>query len=149
MLTRLEKEEMQELINSTIESFLKNDKYKVDIQKHLKEAADTAMKDIIDEQNKKLQILEEKIRNLEKENTILQENIVRQEQYSRRNCVRIFGIQEDSGENMGEMVINLLTRNLNLKIEKKSSVLIEQVLNHPRSQMAISEKPQENHDLLL
>lgn len=56
------------------------------------------------------------IQNLQLENNILRDKVDNLEQYSRRNCVRIFGVPEESTENTEAKVCDLIKSNLTIDI---------------------------------
>ncbi|KAG5861285.1 hypothetical protein JTB14_025502 [Gonioctena quinquepunctata] len=67
-------------------------------------------------QQVKLEECESKIVSLQRENENLQYHVDRHEQFHRRNCVRIFGLQEGEHENTEDMIHNLLNKTMKLKI---------------------------------
>ena len=74
----------------------------------------------IENDAKKLRIekLEE---NLEKQNNVierLQNKANESEQYSRRNCLRLFGVEESKGENTDEVVMRIVKDKLNIDLPK-------------------------------
>ncbi|KAF2902724.1 hypothetical protein ILUMI_03464 [Ignelater luminosus] len=75
MLTRVEKEEIQDIINNTIKSFLCNDIFKDTVAKSVHEAVDTAMDDLFTTQNAKIIKLEEDLRKITQENTKLNKKL--------------------------------------------------------------------------
>ena len=48
----------------------------------------------------------------------LENKIDRQEQYSRRNCILIHGIAENTEENTGQQTIDFINENLDIKIDE-------------------------------
>lgn len=42
------------------------------------------------------------------------------EQYSRRNCLRVFGIPEKENEDVEELLISVFNNNMKLNVEKSS-----------------------------
>lgn len=62
------------------------------------------------------QHFEDKMEQLQQDKQLLEEKIDRLEQYSRRNNVRLFGIQEMDNENVEEKVISIFKSKLNINI---------------------------------
>lgn len=67
----------------------------------------TGLKDLISEQNKRIEGLEKKV-------TYLERKCDENEQYSRRNSLRIHGVKEESEENLTESIKTLLNKELAL-----------------------------------
>ncbi|KAG5891144.1 hypothetical protein JTB14_005479 [Gonioctena quinquepunctata] len=89
-----------------MESLIKN------VTDHLNSKLD----EIMSKQQVKLEECESKIVSLQRENENLQYQVDRHEQFHRRNCVRIFGLQEGEDENTEDMIHNLLNKTMKLKI---------------------------------
>ena len=79
-----------------------------EIRRELKE-----MKDLINEQNNKIRNLEKKIEEICEKNDDL-------EQYSRRNSLRIFGLDETEHENPSEVTLKLINSDLGISMDVTS-----------------------------
>ena len=62
------------------------------------------------------------------------------EQYSRRNCVRVYGISENSKEDTDQVMIDLASNKLDIKLERHEIDRSHRV-GSPRSSAAGAEKP--------
>lgn len=81
----------------------------------------------VDEINVKMQSLETRLKTLEEENSVLRtENNVlksdneKMEQYSRRNNIRIFGIEEKNGETVEDVIMDLFITKMGVEINKEN-----------------------------
>ncbi|PIK42452.1 putative cytochrome P450 2J5 [Apostichopus japonicus] len=84
-------------------------------EKVCKEIHDTFQLELSKKQTQ-LDDAREEICQLRRDLTATQDSADRQEQYSRRNCLRIQGIPESPGESTDELVINLATEKLNVTL---------------------------------
>ena len=57
---------------------------------------------------KLLKKLNEKVSALAERSKVLEESIDQQGQYSRRNCLLIHGVEENSNEDTGKLVLNII-----------------------------------------
>ena len=96
--------------------------------KHLEELTQSVklMSDKFDEFEKDRKEKEKIINNLKQEVSILQNRVETlekesddHEQYSRRNCLLVHGIEEESNEDTDEVVVNMLKEKLNMEVSKK------------------------------
>ena len=78
------------------------------------------LKDLIKEKDRKIQVLEKRIDDLE-------DKADAQEQYSRRNSLRICGVEEKEFENPAEVTMNLLKDELGLEIQPSTVDRIHRV----------------------
>ncbi|KAI4466265.1 l1 transposable element-related [Holotrichia oblita] len=111
VLTRAEKDEFIDLIKDTLNTQLETQKSfnKLD---SICEAVSRLEKSIDAMAGK----YEARISSLENENKRLAAEIDQLEQYSRRNCIRIFGVEEQSDENVEEKVKSLFVEKLGVHI---------------------------------
>ena len=79
--------------------------------------------DEIEAENKKkdekITQLEERVKELEKEKKDIYDNIDEMEQYSRRNCLLLHGVRENSNENTDDIVVKTISENLDIDIQKE------------------------------
>lgn len=107
--------EVSEIVKQSVNNLF-NDTWK---RKLIEKITDT----VSDEINTKLNEIEEKINNLEQQvllvteqNKNLQAENEKLEQYSRRNSLRIMGIEEGTNENTENIVLQLLANKLTLSV---------------------------------
>ena len=65
---------------------------------------------------KLLKKLNEKVSTLAERSKVLEESIDQQGQYSRRNCLLIHGVEENSNEDTGKLVLNIINNNLEIEV---------------------------------
>ena len=79
--------------------------------------------DEIEAENKKkdekITQLEERVKELEKEKKDIYGNIDEMEQYSRRNCLLLHGVRENSNENTDDIAVKTISENLDIDIQKE------------------------------
>lgn len=78
-----------------------------------------------------INVLEEKVTSLEKDMSEVANNLELQEQYSRANNIRIFGMAESASEDTERAVINMCQEKLNIAISSHDidcSFLVRRVL---------------------
>lgn len=63
--------------------------------------------------------LEERVKKLEKEKKDVCDNIDKMEQYSRRNCLLLHGVRENSNEDTDDIVVKTISENLDIDIQKE------------------------------
>lgn len=63
--------------------------------------------------------LEERVKKLEKEKKDVCDNIDEMEQYSRRNCLLLHGVRENSNEDTDDIVVKTISENLDIDIQKE------------------------------
>ena len=71
----------------------------------------------LEEKNKEMKNLEEKVIKLEQGNSRLENSINNQEQYSRRSCIRIFGLEEKRGENTDMLAADIIRTKLEVTLD--------------------------------
>ena len=71
----------------------------------------------LDKKDKEVEKLEERIVQLEESNTKLENSVNNQEQYSRRSCIRIFGLQEKRGENTDVLATDVIRSKLGVTLD--------------------------------
>lgn len=105
VLTRADKDEMVELINNTLNKYLSN----AHIAKNVA-ALEKLSSDVNLSITSFCERIEDRIVKLEKEHFKLRERLNSYEQYSRRNCLRVFGVEEEENENVHVKVKNIFDK---------------------------------------
>ena len=68
--------------------------------------------------NEKIKELEETIDNLTEKNKSLTSDVDELEQYSRRNCLLLHGVQENENENTDDIVLKTMSEELDIEIKE-------------------------------
>ena len=71
--------------------------------------------------DEKISKLEQRIKDLESENKGFSASIDELEQYSRRKCLLLHGIKEDSKEDTDDVAIKSLSQNVDIELDKKDA----------------------------
>ena len=71
--------------------------------------------------DEKISKLEQRIKDLESENKGFSASIDELEQYSRRKCLLLHGIKEESKEDTGDVAIKSLSQNADIELDKKDA----------------------------
>lgn len=101
--TRQQSKELADLVKTTLNSVLKDDGF-------ISVIADKLFDKISSKIDELRQQYEEDIQEVRKENSVLEDKLDQLEQYSRRNCVRIFGAGEKKEETVEETVSNIMKK---------------------------------------
>lgn len=121
--TKGQVEDIQEILNNHVKDLFKNEGFLNEIVKGLSNVILQKLSEEID--SLKTDIRSLKVQNeeliqtnhsLKQELDVQKVNLDRQEQYSRRNCIRIYGIPEDKGENTDDKVLSLFKNKMNLNV---------------------------------
>lgn len=107
VLTKSQKEEISEIIKMTNNAMLTEENYLDSIANKIFLKMEANIRKITDP-------LIEKINKLEEANEDLQSKLDSLEQYSRRQCLRFYGIDENDNENVENKVLNIINNNLKL-----------------------------------
>lgn len=121
--TRLDKDKnmMKDIVSSTIQNLMENqdfvDVLRIQVNIVVQDAVDKVVNDFMQRSNERISALEKSNDILLVENAKVKARIEHLEQYSRRNCIRIFGIQEKHNENLDEEVLKLFNNYLKQNIQ--------------------------------
>ena len=80
------------------------------------------LKQNLEKKDKEVKVLEDKIAKLEQNNTRLENSLNNQEQYSRRSCIRIFGLQERKGENTDTLAADIIRSKLGVSLDPMKDI---------------------------
>ena len=69
-----------------------------------------------EEKNKIMKKLNEKVSALTERSKVLEESIDQQGQYTRRNCLLIHGVEENSNEDTDKLVLNIINNDLEIDL---------------------------------
>lgn len=123
--TKGQTEDIQSILNDHIKQLFENDEFVNGITKSLSEVLLKKLTEEMDAIKANVSVVKETNERLVRENNLLKRefekqklNLDQQEQYSRRNCIRIFGIIEEESENTDEKVLIVFNNKMNLNISK-------------------------------
>lgn len=116
VLSQEQKEDIASLSKAVVKECLLDVDFMQKLTDKLSKLIMAKMEDKLKQVSSKCDILAATVTKLEKENEELRKDMDGLEQYSRRNNLRIFGIKEDSGENVQEKVLNVISNQLGLPI---------------------------------
>lgn len=129
----LQADDLQRMLETKMDTFLKSDEFKDTLTASIREAigdviqaAVTPFKEAIDKFDERVQEaiateitpLKEVIKHLHRKLDEVQSKANENEQYSRRNNIRIHGINQTDDEDCYEEVINFCDRELNIAIDR-------------------------------
>ena len=82
--------------------------------------------------NEKMKELEETIDNLTEKNKSLTSDVDELEQYSRRNCLLLHGVQENENENTDDIVLKTMSEELDIEIKENDLHRTHRIGNRSR-----------------
>ena len=85
---------------------------------NLKEHVSAVLTERLEEETRKVQVLENRVDVLEKQLIDVKINLDNEQQYSRRNNLRFFGVPEVKGESVSDVVIGLIDEKLKIKVRR-------------------------------
>lgn len=123
VFTQSQVNDIKSIINDSIKCVLKNEDFLSGIAASVTKIVDRNLKETFQEINSKFVVYEERISVLEnkndeliKQNTVLSGQLDNLHQYSRRNNIRIFGLQKENEANTDNIVVQFLKEKLNLEV---------------------------------
>ncbi|XP_044762376.1 uncharacterized protein LOC123319456 [Coccinella septempunctata] len=104
--------EIQKVMKEAMQSILQDQSFMESLVKYVSEHLNERLDEVIAKQQEKLEHYEKKITFLQQQNELLKNRMESLDQNRRKNCIRIFGIEECEGENAEELVQNLFNKTL-------------------------------------
>lgn len=117
-MSRLTKQQEGKIENLISEKILEkfSDEWMTSLIEKITTKVSVSFNEKFELQEKKINNLEKEVKNLQTEIEEIREEKENMEQYSRRNNLRIFGVQEKETENTQEIVVKLIEEKLKYKI---------------------------------
>ncbi|CAG9820726.1 unnamed protein product [Phaedon cochleariae] len=112
----LNPKDFQKLIKDTMKAIMSDQTFMESLIRNVTDHLNGKLDEIMSKQQQKIEECETKIKSLQSENENLQTQLDKHDQFQRRNCLRIFGIQESEGENTEDLMHNLINKTMKLKI---------------------------------
>lgn len=120
VFTKTQLQDLEEMVEDSVHNRIFDDSFLDKLAAKLANAVASKLEVKIEEKfNKligKLETANKRISSLEKENEELFNKIDKLEQYTRRNSIRIFGVQESENENLLENILDLFNKNMDLSV---------------------------------
>lgn len=116
VLTKVEQSEIKKIVLSAISDFFEQES---SLNLLVAKVSDSIIKKIdekIEVVNKNITLLQEQLENAEEERSKLAVRVGELEQYSRRNCLRVFGIPEARSEDTEKKVLEIFTTKMGINI---------------------------------
>ncbi|KAB0802627.1 hypothetical protein PPYR_04813 [Photinus pyralis] len=124
VLTQSQVQDIQGLISNTIQVLCSDSNFLKSIADNVASIVNDNLKKTFEEHRVIINSLKQEVATLKlqqqslvKENLDLKSEVVDLQQYSRRNCIRIFGIKEQPDEDTDNVLLHLFKSKLNLDID--------------------------------
>lgn len=112
----LNAKDLKKLMREVTEAILSDENYISTLVKTVLEQVSKKVNEIFNSHEEKFEEYEKRIRVLEQDNKKLCDRLNNQEQDLKSNCIRIFGIEESPDENVEDLLQNLFSKNLKVKL---------------------------------